>query len=270
MPLPYQFGMLMASYVHQRCHLCGVNYSQKIFSEPTSNRHHKSHHYKNFLKPLKRFDTGVLCEACHNAIAWSPKRFELVINRDNLPVYPASLYQHPIDAVIRRFKFNEDMTQLPVLVHLIQQLSRPYGCHSSNTIILPMPTTKPRLKRRGFDPVSVLVPYLSKHWGIPIWQGVVRIDDSDSQRGLSRIERLNNLNGAFVVTKPMPKKRILLFDDVVTTGATMTALANAIVHTWTPPIRKSHNMPQLQGFCLAYRHINGDNRFKSETNDRDV
>lgn len=257
MPLPYQFGMLMASYVHQRCHLCGVNYSKKSSSKPVSICQQKPS-----IKLLTRFDTGVLCDACHNTLAWLPKSFELIINGGNLPIYPASLYQHPIDAVIRRFKFHEDMTQLPILVHLIHQLPRPHGCHSSNAVILPMPTTKSRLKHRGFDPVSVLAPYLSKHWGIPIWRGVARVDDSGSQRGLSRVERLNNLNGAFVVTKQIPRKRILLFDDVVTTGATITALANRISPIWSPPIQKTNHTPQLQGFCLAYRHINGDNRLK--------
>ena len=91
-----------------------------------------------------------------------------------------------------------------------------------------MPTTTARLQRRGFDPVTILTHYLSQHWQIPIWRGVARVDDTLSQQGLSRAERLANLEDAFTLISPPPNVHLLLFDDVATTGASLKSLANTL------------------------------------------
>ena len=108
--------------------------------------------------------------------------------------------------------------------------------------------------KRGFDPVSILSAQLSKHWQIPLWQGVQRIDDTVSQQGLSRAERLSNLDNAFALIENPPKKRLLLFDDVSTTGASLQSLARVLV----PPAAvksatdSSHNIYQISAYVLAH------------------
>jgi len=57
---------------------------------------------------------------------------------------------------------------------------------------------------------------------------VSRIDDVVSQQGLDRHERQANINHAFKLDTTPAVKRLLLFDDVVTTGATLTAIAKTI------------------------------------------
>jgi predicted amidophosphoribosyltransferase len=160
---------------------------------------------------------------------WLPKPFQVDIAAGTtLPIQAATYYDYPIRQAIRAFKHHEDMTKLPVLLHALRQLPRPHGCHHDNSVIVAMPTTNQRLIKRGFDPVSILSAQLSKHWQIPLWQGVQRIDNTSSQQGLSRAERLTNLDNAFALTEPPPVKRLLLFDDVATTGASLQALARAI------------------------------------------
>lgn len=161
-----------------------------------------------------------------------------------LQVQSATNYQYPVDELIRKFKLYEDMNQLPILVYLLQQLPRPRGCHAGNSVILPMPTTKQRLQKRGFDPISLLAPYLAQYWQIPLWHGVKRVGDSVSQRGLSRAERLQNLTQAFDLVEQVPVSHVILFDDVVTTGATMTALANEL--------ESASSRVNLRGYCLAH------------------
>ena len=120
------------------------------------------------------------------------------------------------------------MTKLPLLLHTLRQLPRPHGCHRDNSVIVAMPTTNQRLIKRGFDPVSILAAHLSKHWHIPLWHGVQRIDNTVSQQGLTRAERLGNLDNAFALIETPPVKRLLLFDDVATTGASLQALGHAL------------------------------------------
>ncbi|MBP3946429.1 ComF family protein [Psychrobacter sp. K31L] len=147
---------------------------------------------------------------------------------NTLSIQAATYYDYPIRQAIRAFKHHEDMTKLPLLLHALRQLPRPHGCHHDNSVIVAMPTTNQRLIKRGFDPVSILSAHLSKHWQIPLWHGVQRIDDTISQQGLTRAERLSNLDNAFALIESPPAKRLILFDDVATTGASLQALGRAL------------------------------------------
>lgn len=224
----YQTGLWLAEYVDIRCQLCRVYRS-------TSSSHITSHSIINntlFAKIRRninqRLNSGLLCAGCHHSIAWLPKPFDVDIAAGTaLTIQAATYYDYPIRQAIRAFKHHEDMTKLPLLMHAIRQLPRPHGCHAENSVIIAMPTTNQRLLKRGFDPVSILSAQLSKHWEIPLWSGVERIDDTLSQQGLTRAERLSNLNNAFAVTQTPPVKRLLLFDDVATTGSSLQALGRA-------------------------------------------
>ncbi|HCT74530.1 MAG TPA: ComF family protein [Psychrobacter sp.] len=172
-----------------------------------------------------------------------------------LSIQASTFYDYPIRQAIRAFKHDEDMSKLPLLLHAIRQLPRPHGCHHDNAVIVAMPTTPQRLVKRGFDPVSILAAQLSKHWQIPLWQGVRRIDHTVSQQGLTRAERLSNLNNAFVLTKTPPVKRLLLFDDVATTGASLQALGRALYKPATNTASASSlptNRYHLSAYALAH------------------
>ena len=118
-----------------------------------------------------------------------------------------------------------------------------------------MPTTNQRLVKRGFDPVSILAAQLSKHWQIPLWNGVERIDNTVSQQGLSRAERLGNLDNAFALRELPPVKRLLLFDDVATTGASLQALGRTLYDqsfSLAGVNSQSSNPYQLSAYALAH------------------
>lgn len=248
---PYQTGLWLAEYLDIRCQLCRVyrsmpqsqlsqNYLSSNFSSlPTADS------IPHSLKPLPnnpsffanlrqqfnhRFNSGLLCSHCHDSIAWLPKPFNVDIAAGTvLSIQTATYYEYPLRQAIRAFKHHEDITKLPLLLHAIRQLPRPHGCHHDNSVIVAMPTTEQRLVKRGFDPVSILSAQLSKHWQIPLWHGVKRIDDTVSQQGLTRAERLSNLDNAFVLIEKPPVKRLLLFDDVATTGASLQALGRTLL-----------------------------------------
>ena len=232
---PYQTGIWLAEYLNIRCQLCAVYRSipQSQLSQshsslrPSLSSQHSF--FDNILKKFnQRFSSGLLCARCHNSIVWLPKPFTVDIAAGTtLNIQAATYYDYPIRQAIRAFKHHEDMTKLPLLLHALRQIPRPHGCHQHNSVIVAMPTTNQRLIKRGFDPVSILAAQLSKHWHIPLWQGVKRIDDTVSQQGLTRAERLTNLNNALALIEPPPVKRLILFDDVATTGASLQALARA-------------------------------------------
>lgn len=227
-PAPYQLGLWLAEYVNIRCQLCGC-YRKAPYTEPADSNHadlSASQSSSLFATAHK----SLLCSRCQRSIAWLPAPFYVDIAASvTLPIQAASYYDYPLRQAIRAFKHSEDMSRLPLLVHMLRQLPRPKGCHAGNSVIIPMPTTDDRLRKRGFDPVTILSIHLAKHWQIPLWHGVARMDDTVSQQGLTRSERLTNLNDAFVLTETPPVKRLLLFDDVATTGASLQALARAFL-----------------------------------------
>lgn len=245
---PYQSGLWLAEYLNVRCQLCRVSASTPIACASPSNWARRTLSILPTIRTI--FDKGLLCPRCHESISWLPAPFHVDIELGvSLPIQATTYYDYPIREAIYAFKHHENMTHLPLLIHMLRQLPRPHGCHSGNSVIIPMPTTPSRLVNRGFDPVTILSIHLAKHWQIPLWHGAVRVDDTVSQQGLSRSERLTNLSDAFMLNERPPVKRLLLFDDVATTGASLQALARAIYgHT---PATASH-LYHISAYALAH------------------
>jgi len=259
--VPYQSGLWLAEYGDVRCQLCRIYrstpQSQLIPTHSSSSPLNKHSFFAKLRQQVNdRFDSGLLCSHCHNSIVWLPKPFEVDIAAGTvLSIQAATYYDYPIRQAIRSFKHHEDMTKLPLLIHVLRQLPRPQGCHRNNSVIVAMPTTNQRLVKRGFDPVSILAAQLSKHWHIPLWHGVERIDNTVSQQGLSRAERLGNLDNAFALRELPPVKRLLLFDDVATTGASLQALGRTLYDqsfSLAGVNSQSSNPYQLSAYALAH------------------
>jgi ComF family protein len=98
-------------------------------------------------------------------------------------------------------------------------------------ILIPVPLYRWRRWRRGFNQAEALAKELSHLSGTP-WSNKVlrRTRPTRPQVGLSQRERRLNLAGAFAVSSPrlVSGRRVLLVDDVMTTGATLDACARAL------------------------------------------
>lgn len=153
-----------------------------------------------------------------------PMRIETA--NKSLPLYVGNFYQMPLNRVMTQYKDKEKLPALMVLYHVLCQMPKPRL--SAHTVLLPVPTTKSRLQKRGFNPVLVLAKFLSYWWQIPLWQGVARTDNQRHQRGLDRTQRLDNVAEDFCLIDELNAHQVILFDDVVTTGATLSALAQTL------------------------------------------
>jgi ComF family protein len=95
-------------------------------------------------------------------------------------------------------------------------------------IVMPVPLHRKRLRQRGFNQAVLLAHGVSVRFGIPLaLDNLVRIRSTRPQVELSGIERTRNVAGAFSVLRPakVDGRRVLLIDDVFTTGATMNECA---------------------------------------------
>jgi ComF family protein len=97
--------------------------------------------------------------------------------------------------------------------------------------LVPVPLHPRRQRERGFNQAELLARELSRHSGLPTAAGtLVRRLDTPSQAGLPAVARRRNVSGAFAVRRRgvVSGRRLLLVDDVVTTGATALACARAL------------------------------------------
>lgn len=100
-------------------------------------------------------------------------------------------------------------------------------------VIVPVPLHAEKQRLRGFNQAERIAFHLSRQTGIPLADGVLlRVRNTRPQRALSAEERKNNMEGAFALsaqrTAAVKGKRVLLIDDIFTTGATAAACAEAL------------------------------------------
>ncbi len=91
-----------------------------------------------------------------------------------------------------------------------------------------VPATAAAYARRGFDHMELVARELSSLLGVPLFDVLARTSASD-QRSLGRDERATNLKGTVDVTDDVSDMRLLLVDDVVTTGASMRESTRALL-----------------------------------------
>ncbi|MGA7562696.1 MAG: ComF family protein [Desulfobaccales bacterium] len=139
----------------------------------------------------------------------------------------AALYEGPVAAAIKGFKFSAQMTFLPVLQ---SWLHRPACLEmaASADLLVPVPLHPRRLKARGFNQSWLLARGFK---GAALGREVLtRVRYTVPQVGLKPKERRANVRAAFSVSRPeeVQGKNVLLIDDLYTTGSTVKECALAL------------------------------------------
>jgi ComF family protein len=96
--------------------------------------------------------------------------------------------------------------------------------------IVPVPLSPNRLRQRGFNQAELLAARVADSLEAPLEPGALSRIERPSQRSLGAAGRLSNLAGAFACGRDLHGRRVLLVDDVVTTGATVSACADTLAH----------------------------------------
>lgn len=149
-------------------------------------------------------------------------------------------YRPPLDALIKQLKFYGHGDLAPALARLLwlcwreryrhSALSAPHHLYPRPDLLLTVPLHRGRQWRRGYNQTALLAAPLAR-WLRCRYEagGLTRTRATPPQRQLSAAGRRRNLRGAFCCTLPLAGKRVVVLDDVVTTGSTMAEISRVLM-----------------------------------------
>lgn len=172
-----------------------------------------------------------LCGGCMQALERLSREQEEREREEPIPpaeglsyIHCAFPYKEEAKALVLRLKFGRLRDAARPLVLGMLALSA-----GEEDLIVPVPTTRRRRRERGFNQAALLAGQLARRYGMKADEHLlVRTDDGEEQSALSREKRIVNLNGCMAAKPGAAGHRILLIDDVYTTGSTAREAARAL------------------------------------------
>ena len=141
--------------------------------------------------------------------------------------YCFGAYEGTLRQLIHLFKYSR---MKPLAKPLAECLAAALPRDQRFDVVVPMPLHWRRRWQRGFNQAELLARITARRSGVPMVKAVRRVRATQTQAGLSNAQRRDNVSGAFRVKDSSRVRglRVLLIDDVMTTGATAAACAQAL------------------------------------------
>lgn len=191
---------------------------------------------------LSRFLFPEFCVGCHREGAFlcasCAKNFALAPDAlcpdcvKTPPVYDAHralfVFGEGVQKIVHELKYGDGFW---VARFCAERIAAVAGVFSECDAVVPIPLHSRRLIARGYNQSALLAKVWASHLGLAMHDGLlVRAKETPTQTGLDKKARAENLMDAFAVMAPAAVygKKILLVDDVHTTGATLNAAAAAL------------------------------------------
>ena len=174
-------------------------------------------------------DAPGMCPACEKSLPWTDEDHGLRSLRGGLLCAAPLWYEDTVREAVRRFKFQNGLSAAGPLGELIAQAAaeRLSGGFDAVTWV---PVSAKRLRRRGYDQSRLLAENACKCWGVEPERLLRKVRDNPAQSSLDSAEdRWRNTQGVYEAAGEPAGKRILLIDDVCSTGSTLVSAARTLL-----------------------------------------
>ena len=204
------------------------------------------------------------CPKCGRYVAersgWCPECLQEALFVRRLSLSPASPleeiwalshYRECLQKLIKDLKYRRKMSALPFIKSLLREVEpQVKWLAEGGFLAVPVPLFAGKEKARGFNQTELIFGEWLQEKGIATVRGLIRNRETMAMYGLSPAEREENLRGAFEVAmkegRPLVQgKKVLLIDDIFTTGSTMEACGKVL---------KEAGAASITGLVLASDH----------------
>lgn len=194
------------------------------------------------------FESGLASRACLDCMS-DPPPFALA----RAPLR----YEGEARRAILAFKFRLGVHRARGFADLLASVVSMGVAWSDYDVAAPVPLHPRRLRERGYNPPLLIARRLLRQTPIALRpELMLRVRDTPPQRGLSRAGRRDNVRGAFAVREGVAGLRVLLIDDVLTTGATAAECARVLLRGGAARVgvatlaRVTHGRPVLDDVAI--------------------
>ena len=178
----------------------------------------------------------LFCRTCQASLPEKPVSREMLLPRDpqgqlwgedgRLWVLAPFPYRQGLADTLHRLKFQQETSLALPLGWVMAETAGTFLRPFHGVTYVPMSPEKRR--RRGYNQSQLLAKSLAKELHLPCWDLLEQVRETATQHELSRAERADNVRGAYRARAEAAGQRLLLVDDIVTTGATLRACAQAL------------------------------------------
>lgn len=137
------------------------------------------------------------------------------------------VYRGAMRGILYRYKYGNRRDYTEFFAQEAAKMYREWARHQGIELVVPIPLSKKRMRRRGYNQAELFARRFAQLCGLPYNARILkRTRDTAPQKQLSSEERKNNLKNAFKIEENVVNlKRVLLVDDIYTTGSTIDAAA---------------------------------------------
>ena len=142
------------------------------------------------------------------------------------------LYEGKVKDAIHRIKYQNKREYVKTFAELLARYGQRKIDLWKPEVLIPIPMYEKKQRERGYNQAELLARHLGNCWDLPVdTQILKKICDTDAQKELDRTMRRRNLRKAFEANTEKQYQRVMLVDDVYTTGSTIDAAAAALKKT---------------------------------------
>lgn len=186
-----------------------------------------------------------ICSTCLTDLKTTPQPCAFQGSRGIDYVVSPLYYTGKVRDAVLDLKFNNFHAYGELLSRLMCDLLSGMPHLSEFDLVVPVPLSKKRFIERGYNQAALIAKPFAEFFGVDYSENTLyKIRETKRQSRLSNKERLTNVQGAFEARADLTDKRILLVDDIFTTGSTMSACADAL---------KQKGAANIAGVSLAIR-----------------